>query len=139
MGKKGDVVVCALGALIMDNSVFLVRRAKDPHAGLWNLPGGKLEKGETLSEACVREFCEETELHVSTSNAQKIYVQEDHGAGYEIHVFQCQLVGEYAPHVDKRELDKYGLYSIGEELDFLDKISHVEEKLLPYLKKYVFY
>ena len=44
--------------------VLLVRRAKEPMAGSWSLPGGVIELGETVSEACVREVFEETALVV---------------------------------------------------------------------------
>eukprot|EP00123_Amoebidium_parasiticum_P009403 comp19449_c0_seq1/m.22605 comp19449_c0_seq1/g.22605 ORF comp19449_c0_seq1/g.22605 comp19449_c0_seq1/m.22605 type:complete len:241 (-) comp19449_c0_seq1:115-837(-) len=40
--------------------VLLIRRAKEPAKGLWSLPGGSLELGETLSEGGYREVEEET-------------------------------------------------------------------------------
>ncbi len=47
--------------------VLLVRRGKQPRLGEWSIPGGAVELGETVREAAVREFREETsgevELH----------------------------------------------------------------------------
>jgi ADP-ribose pyrophosphatase YjhB (NUDIX family) len=40
--------------------LLLVQRATSPGRGLWSLPGGRVEGGETLAEACVRELAEET-------------------------------------------------------------------------------
>jgi ADP-ribose pyrophosphatase YjhB (NUDIX family) len=40
--------------------VLLVRRAKPPAMGLWCVPGGSLELGETLAECAAREVAEET-------------------------------------------------------------------------------
>ena len=39
---------------------LLVRRSKAPDAGRWSFPAGKIERGETLGEAALRELSEET-------------------------------------------------------------------------------
>lgn len=44
--------------------MLLVRRATEPQAGTWNLPGGRLELGETLAAAVARELREEAGLDV---------------------------------------------------------------------------
>ncbi len=50
-----------VGAIVVGrNGVLLSRRDKDPGKGLWSLPGGAVELGETLVEAVVREVFEET-------------------------------------------------------------------------------
>jgi 8-oxo-dGTP diphosphatase len=49
-------------AIIRDEHVLLVRRAHPPGHGLYTLPGGVVETGETLFEAVQREVREETEL-----------------------------------------------------------------------------
>ena len=55
----------AVGALAVDHGRLLcIRRGHGPGAGLWSLPGGRLEAGETLYEAVVREVMEETALEV---------------------------------------------------------------------------
>lgn len=48
-------------ALFRDDSVLLVQRMK-PIAGVWSLPGGHIEPGETAAAAAVRELNEETGL-----------------------------------------------------------------------------
>lgn len=40
--------------------VLLVRRGRAPLAGLWSLPGGRIESGETARAAALRELAEET-------------------------------------------------------------------------------
>ena len=47
-----------------DGRVLLVRRARDPGRGLYSLPGGVVEAGETLAEAIIREVEEETGLSI---------------------------------------------------------------------------
>ena len=51
-------------AIVRAGQVLLVRRARPPAAGLFSLPGGVVELGETLEEAVVREVREETGLTI---------------------------------------------------------------------------
>jgi ADP-ribose pyrophosphatase YjhB (NUDIX family) len=54
------------GAVVVDSEgrLLLVRRAHEPSLGLWSLPGGRVEPGETAREAAAREVLEETGLVV---------------------------------------------------------------------------
>ena len=59
-------VVPCVGAVIHDaaDRLLLIRRGHDPHRGLWSLPGGRIEAGESPEQAVVREVREETGLEV---------------------------------------------------------------------------
>ena len=52
-------------AIFRDGKVLIVRRARPPAHGLYTLPGGGVELGETLEEAVIREVREETALEVA--------------------------------------------------------------------------
>ena len=57
--------IVAVGAFVFDGSrVLVVERAKPPGEGLWTVPGGRLERSETLAQAVAREVREETGLIV---------------------------------------------------------------------------
>ena len=51
-------------AIFRDGRVLIVRRARPPAKGLYTLPGGVVELGETLTEAVIREVREETALTI---------------------------------------------------------------------------
>ena len=62
---SGSVIPC-VGAVIKDaeGRLLLIKRGHAPGAGLWSLPGGRIEPGETDAEALEREMREETGLLV---------------------------------------------------------------------------
>ncbi|WP_042703851.1 NUDIX hydrolase [Azospirillum sp. B506] len=53
-------IAAAIAAVFRDGNILLVRRANPPDAGRWGFPGGKIEPGETIETAAVRELREET-------------------------------------------------------------------------------
>ena len=65
----GSVIPC-VGAIIKDDlgRLLLIKRGHAPGAGLWSLPGGRIEPGETDAEALVREIREETGLAVEAGH-----------------------------------------------------------------------
>ena len=58
--------IVAVGAIVFDaeGRVLLIERGKPPAAGLWSVPGGRLEGAETLAQGVAREVREETGLVV---------------------------------------------------------------------------
>jgi len=60
--SRPDVAVGAV--CVHADALLLVRRGRGPAAGEWAVPGGRVEWGETLHEAVVRETAEETGLEV---------------------------------------------------------------------------
>jgi 8-oxo-dGTP diphosphatase len=62
---SASVIPC-VGAIVTDGRgrLLMIKRGHDPGAGLWSIPGGRIEPGETDTEALVREMIEETGLTV---------------------------------------------------------------------------
>jgi 8-oxo-dGTP diphosphatase len=61
-----DILLVAACALVdADGRVLLARRPQGrPLAGLWEFPGGKVERGETPEAALIRELAEELAIGV---------------------------------------------------------------------------
>lgn len=59
-----EPLIPCVGAIVRDGAgrLLLVRRAHPPAQGLWSIPGGRVEAGESAEDAVVRELAEETGL-----------------------------------------------------------------------------
>ena len=74
--------------------VLLIKRNQAPAQGLWSIPGGKLEPGETLVAACRREFKEETNLDVTVKPIVAVVERRLEGFHYIIIDFLVELLDE---------------------------------------------
>jgi 8-oxo-dGTP diphosphatase len=52
-------------AILHEGRFLLVRRGRAPARGLYAFPGGRVERGETLEDAVLREIAEETGARIS--------------------------------------------------------------------------
>lgn len=91
------------------NRILLVKRAIDPSKGLWDLPGGFIDIGETAEDSVVREMKEE--LGVEVDNLQYLFSGYDRykykGLNYHTlgFVFTARIIsGEMKPLDDVGEI-----------------------------------
>ncbi|MEY2469109.1 MAG: 8-oxo-dGTP diphosphatase [Actinomycetota bacterium] len=56
--------ICVGAVVVDEDRLLMIRRGHGPGAGEWSIPGGRVERGETLIEALVREVFEETHIEV---------------------------------------------------------------------------
>lgn len=76
------VRVAVYGILLKDDMVLMLRRYKTGWMdGMYGLPAGHLEKGETLAEATIREIHEEAGVEVSESDLEFKHVSHRNEAG----------------------------------------------------------
>ena len=91
-GDDRPAVPC-VGALVhdADRRLLLIQRGHDPHRGMWSLPGGRVEPGETAEQAIVREVREETGLAVSAGAVIGRIRVESAAAVYDVVDLACTL------------------------------------------------
>jgi 8-oxo-dGTP diphosphatase len=110
------VIVVVGAALVRDGRLLAARRTTPPAAaGRWELPGGKVDPGETADDAVVREVTEELGCEV----APELWLDgaEPIGDHALLRVAVCRLVGgEPAAGDSHDELRWLG----AEELDDVD-------------------
>ena len=105
MTKVVPVAVCSV---IKDDKVLFIKRANPPFHGLLSLPGGKIEFGETLERAAIRELEEETgirsvfENHLATI-PEHIIEQGSVRGHFMIQLCRLRHVAE----LPKRELEPH--------------------------------
>ncbi|WP_152555669.1 NUDIX hydrolase [Methylomarinum vadi] len=85
-----------VGAVVLNRrgQILLIKRDKAPAHGLWSIPGGKQEAGETLVEACRREVLEETGLKVKIHNILAVVERRLEGFHYVIVDFFAECSDE---------------------------------------------
>jgi len=100
------------GVLLIDGKAVLVKNER----GEWELPGGRLEIGETPEQALEREFTEELAVKVEVLKLIDSYLFEVlPGRHVFIVTYGCRLREGFAPVVSD-EHSAFGLYA-PEELD----------------------
>jgi len=90
--------IVGVGAIVIkDGRVLLVQRAAPPSRGLWAIPGGSLEAGETLQQGAEREIREETGVVVRAGAPVYAFdfLQYDDQNRLQYHFVIVDMEGEY--------------------------------------------
>lgn len=110
--------------IIEDGRLLLARRSEgDPLAGLWELPGGKIEEGESPQECLERELLEELEMASKAGPVVATTIYEYEHGSFEMLALLATRLGEFRAcvHDDVRwasrdELDAFPLAPADVEL-----------------------
>ncbi|SEG41770.1 ADP-ribose pyrophosphatase YjhB, NUDIX family [Thermomonospora echinospora] len=88
--------VRCVGAIVRDEAgrLLMIRRGHPPGEGLWSIPGGRVEPGESDAAAVVRELHEETGLAVRVGGPAGVVRRPGpENVTYEIHDYVAEATG----------------------------------------------
>ena len=106
----------AAGIIIHNGKILLAQRKKGKDLEFkWELPGGKLEKGETLSECLCRELIEELNLKVTV---KELFMKSEHGYAFGSFVLNTFIAECENPLITKT--DAHEQYAWVEPMHLLD-------------------
>jgi 8-oxo-dGTP diphosphatase len=91
---SAERVPCVGAVVVHLGRLLVVRRGHDPGKGLWSVPGGRVEPGESLAQACAREVLEETGLTVTVGQVVgRLERPSPSGSTYVIDDLVCTVAG----------------------------------------------
>lgn len=105
--------VAAVGGLVINSrgQLLLVRRSRDPGKDKWGLPGGFVDRGETVEEALCREVLEETQLVVRSATlmmtAPNVYTYDGVTADVIDSFYVCRVASTKTLFLAADELCEY--------------------------------
>ncbi|HEX9896207.1 MAG TPA: NUDIX hydrolase [Dehalococcoidales bacterium] len=97
-----------VGALILkERRMLLVKRSKEPSKGLWSIPGGRLELGETIEEAVKREVLEECGVQIDIVRILDVMdnILRDDDGRISYHFVLIDVLANYLSGEPKAESD----------------------------------
>ncbi len=125
--SEQKIVEVAVGVLIREDGRVLLgsRPAGKPYAGYWEFPGGKLEEGETVHAALVRELKEELDISLSDSFPWFVMEHRYEHAHVRLHFYRSH---DFIGTPKAKEGQQFGFFAPRERLPGL--LLPVDEPIL---------
>jgi 8-oxo-dGTP pyrophosphatase MutT (NUDIX family) len=138
ISRQGEIRLgCSAAIFDGQGRIFLTRRTDN---GQWCLPGGGMESGESVSEACEREVWEETGLRVRIKRLVGVYSHSDqlvvYPDGNKAHIVALHFEAEILsgqPTLSNETTD-FG-YFTPEEIQGMDFLGRHRERIVDTLEK----
>lgn len=132
------IVIC-----VLENSkgeILLLKRLPQKFkGGMWDIPGGKLEKTESYSEAMRREILKETRVQISERELQycgAVFVRYPE-FDFISELFYCKMKDDITVQINKKEHSAFGWFKLDtarkmklvpDEIERIDQIYGIIEK-----------
>ncbi|MCD5409655.1 MAG: NUDIX hydrolase [Methanocellales archaeon] len=102
--------------VLLDNKIALIRRKNPPFEGYYALPGGFVERGETVEQALIREVKEETGLDIRIVKLAGAYSDTDRDPrGHVISLcYLAEASGTIAPDSDAGDVELFDVSQLPE-------------------------
>src|SRR5512138_1464849 len=139
LSKEGKIRLGCSAAIFDDQRRILLTRRADN--GQWCLPGGRMESGESVAEACEREVLEETGLIVRVKRLVGVYSHPDqlvvYPDGRKAHIvalhFEAEIIGGELGLSE--ETTDFGYFTL-DEMQALEFLGRHKERILDTLENY---
>ena len=129
------VPILGVGAVVIHQErVLLVKRGNAPYQGMWCIPGGRVQYGETLQQAAEREILEETDIIIKAK--QPVYtfeIIETENTDQPLHYVVIDLEADYVSGDIKPDDDALDARWFAK--DEIDQ-DHVQELTRNFLKQW---
>lgn len=139
LGREGKIRLGTSAIIFNSEGKFLLTQREDN--GQWCLPGGAVESGESLAEACEREVLEETGLSVRVKRLVGVYSHPDQLSVYKdenkahivaIH-FEVEVIGGELGL--SNETTDFGYFSV-EDMEGMQMLGRHRERILDTLENH---
>ena len=113
-----------------DGRVWLARRGHEPGLGLWSMPGGFVDLGESVEEAIVREVREELDVHATLGALVGVYSHADDRV--VVIVYEARIDGTPRPTDEAPEVRAFAHDEIPwDDLAFANDRAALRDALAP--------
>jgi len=119
--------------VLKEGRMLLIKRAKEPSKGIWSLPGGRIELGETIYEAARREVLEECSIEIEIERLLDVAdsIIRDEESRIHYHFAIIYLLARYKGGDVKAQSDaEDAKWVTTDELDKLDIHPHLRVLLM---------